>query len=394
MKTLALLAIFFLLTYTKGYSAQLSPDAKISLLTCAPGDEIYSYFGHSAIRINDPQTGIDYVFNYGVFSFDAPNFIWRFVRGETDYMLAGQRMASFMASYHEEQRSVYEQVLNISETEKQILFDRLMENAKAENRVYRYRHFSDNCSTRVRDQFENCVSHHLQYDSLNDARLTYRQLIDQYVPGNSWNGFGIKIALGIPADKLTTYSEKMFLPDYLLKSMTGAKVVRNGIAALFVSPQMTIFEANPVLSDFSFNSPAVILNLILILVASLTYLEHRRKRRMIGLDFLTFFSIGFAGILLTFLCFFSELEATGSNLNLIWALPTHFIVAFLWLFPSLRPKLGWYLKFTAGIVILFLILMPFLPQVFHWLVVPICLMILLRTGGSLKLKHYLIPSKA
>ncbi|MEI6677979.1 MAG: DUF4105 domain-containing protein [Mariniphaga sp.] len=393
MKSFVLLTIFSLLIYLQGYSVQLSPEAKISLLTCAPGDEIYSYFGHSAIRINDPKSAIDYVFNYGVFSFDAPNFIWRFVRGETDYMLAGQRMASFMESYHEEQRSVFEQVLNISETEKQILFDRLMENAKTENRVYRYRHFSDNCSTRVRDQFENCVSHHLQYDSLNDARLTYRQLVDQYVPGNSWNGFGIKIALGIPADKLTTYSEKIFLPDYLLKSMTGAKVIQNGMTTRFVLPQTTLFEAKPLRSDFSFNSPAVILNLILILITGLTYLEYRRKIRMISLDFLTFFSIGFAGILLTFLCFFSELEATGSNLNLIWALPTHFVFAFLWLIPALRPKLGWYLKFTAGIVILFLILMPFLPQVFHWLVVPICLMILLRTGGSLKLKHYLIPSK-
>ena len=141
MKTLALLSILTLILFPKAYSIQLSPQAQISLLTCAPGDEIYSYFGHSAIRINDPLSGIDYVYNYGVFSFDTPHFIWRFIKGETDYMLAGQRMASFIGAYREEQRSVYEQVLNISQTEKQTLFDALLENAKKENRIYRYRHF-------------------------------------------------------------------------------------------------------------------------------------------------------------------------------------------------------------------------------------------------------------
>ena len=92
MKTLVLLAFCSIIFLTKSFAIQLSPDAQISLLTCAPGDEIYSYFGHSAVRINDPKSGIDYVFNYGVFSFDAPNFVWRFMKGQTDYILIGQRM--------------------------------------------------------------------------------------------------------------------------------------------------------------------------------------------------------------------------------------------------------------------------------------------------------------
>jgi hypothetical protein len=392
MKTLALLAFFTLLLFPKAYSAQLSPGAKISLLTCAAGDEIYSYFGHSAIRINDPAMGIDYVFNYGVFSFDTPNFIWRFTKGETDYMLAGQRMASFMDSYHEEQRSVYEQILDISQPEKQSLFDALIENAKKENRVYRYRHFSDNCSTRVRDQFEKCVSHQLQYDTLQDTKLTYRQLVDLCVPGNSWNGLGIKLALGIPADKITTYSQKMFLPDFLSNDMATAKVVKDGTRVPFVKPRTTVYDATPVKSGFSWSSPAVLVNLFLLVVAGLTVVEYRRKKRMIALDFLVFLSFGIAGLALSFLCFISVLEATGWNLNLIWALPTHIIFAFLWLSPVLRSKLEWYLKVTAGIALLFLASMLFLPQAFHWLVVPLCLVILLRTGSSLKLSFFNIKN--
>lgn len=384
MKTLALLAIFTLLLFPKAYSIQLSPESKISLLTCGPGDEISTYFGHSAIRINDQLSGIDYVFNYGVYSFDTPNFVWRFAKGETDYILAGERMVSFMESYHEEQRSVYEQVLNISQTEKQSLFDALVENAKKENRVYRYRHFSDNCSTRVRDQFEKCVNHQLQYDTLHDTKLTYRDLVDQCVPGNSWNGFGIKLALGIPADKVTTYSQKMFLPDYLSKDMATAKVVKDGVGVQFVMPVTTVYEATPLKPGFSLSSPAVMVNLFLLIVAGLTFVEYRRKKRIIALDFLVFFSIGFAGILLSFLCFISVTEATGWNLNLVWALPTHFVFAFLWLFPSLRSRLTWYLQVTAVIVLLFLVTMIILPQTFHWLVVPLCFILLLRTMSSFK----------
>ncbi len=383
MKTLALLAIFSMLLFTQSSAIQLSPDARISLLTCDPGDEIYSYFGHSAIRINDPQSGIDYVFNYGIFSFDMPNFAWRFMKGETDYMVAGQRMPSFLDSYIEEKRSVYEQVLNISASERQGLFDSLVENAKVENRVYRYRHFSDNCSTRVRDQFEKCVNHHLQYDTSQDKKLSYRQLIDACVPPDSWNGFGIKIALGIPCDKITTFSQKMFLPDYLMRSMAGSKVIKDGTSQSFVLPATTLYKANPVKAGFDFTSPVIVVNLFFLIVGGLTFIEYRRKKRMIWLDFLIFLSLGLAGLLLTFLCFYSTLEATGSNLNLIWALPSHLIFAILWLFPSLRPKLNWYLKFTAGTVILFLMSMPFLPQTFHWLIIPICLVILLRLADKL-----------
>ena len=148
-------------------------------------------------------------------------------------------------------------------------------------------------------------------------------------------------------------------------------------------PVTTLFVAKPLEAGSILTSPAVVINLVLLIVAGLTFIEYRRKRRMFWLDFLVFLSFGISGFLLGFLCFISVLEATEWNLNLIWALPTHLVFAFLWLIPSLRPKLEWYVKFTAAIVLFFLISMPFLPQTFHWLVVPICLIILLRSVGSL-----------
>jgi hypothetical protein len=160
-------------------------------------------------------------------------------------------------------------------------------------------------------------------------------------------------------------------------------VLRNGEKVPFAMPVTTLFAAKSPESGSILTSPAVVINLILLIVAGLTFLEYRRKKRMFWLDFLVFLSFGISGILLGFLCFISVLEATEWNLNLVWALPTHLVFAFLWLIPSLRPKLEWYVKFTAITVLLFLISMPFLPQTFHWLVVPICLIILLRSAYSL-----------
>ena len=381
MKRALLILILFCFISPKGEAASLSPQTEISLLTCSAGTEIYSYFGHNAIRVKDPGTSTDIVFNYGVFSFDTPNFVWRFCKGETDYMLAAQSMRSFMQSYYEEKRDVYEQVLNFTPAERQTLYDALIENNRPENRIYRYKHFSDNCATRIRDQFEKALGGRLKYNTETDQPLTYRQLLDQCLPGNSWSGFGIKLALGIPCDMKTTYSEKMFLPGYLEKDMADAVVVRDEGEVPFSRPRTTLYKATPIDEGFSFTSPAMSVGAFFLFTLGFSIIEYRRKRRMIWLDFLVFFAFGIAGLILGFLCFYSILEATGWNLNLIWALPTHFIFALLLLIKPLRDKLSWYIKFTTILICLFLISMAFLPQTFHWLVIPLCITLLLRSGG-------------
>lgn len=386
MKKILFFVLLLLALSPKGNAIPLSPRAQISLLTCAPGNEIYSYFGHTAIRVQDPAVNMDYVFNYGVFSFETKNFIWNFAKGHTDYQLYVHRMSSFMREYQEDQRSVAELVLDITPAEKQALYDALVENYKPENRVYRYNHFLDNCSSRVRDQFEKAVGGKLKYDTSEDQELTFRDLVDQYVPGNTWIGLGIKLALGIPTDRVTTFSEKMFLPDYLEADMAKARVVREGGEVPFTKPRTLLFEATPVKEGFSFSSPGVVIPLVLGVVLILTVIEYFRKKRMIWLDFWVFFFFGLASLLLTFLTFYSLLEGTAKNLNLIWALPTHLLFAFLWLVKPLRKYLVYYLKFVAVVVALFLLTMILMPQTFHILVLPICLILLLRSGNTFLLE--------
>lgn len=379
-KILIFLTVFFLFE-PYGETANLSPQAQISLLTCSSGTDIYSYFGHSAIRIMDPENKLDTVYNYGVFSFEAPNFIWRYCKGETYYTLADQSMRSFMQEYYEEKRDVYEQVLNYTPAEKQALYNALLENNKPENRVYLYKHFSDNCATRIRDQFEKAAGGKLNYDTLGDKPYTYRQLLDQCLPGNSWSGFGIKLALGIPCDRKTSFSQKMFLPSYLEADMAKASIVRDGSNVPFAQPMKTLYKAPVIHEKFDPTFSAMVVLTFFLIVLILSIWEYKIKRRWIWLDFMVYLSLGIAGLILGFLCFFSILEATGWNLNLIWALPTHFIYAFLLLFKPLRDKLRWYVKLTTIILCLFLISMAFLPQTFHWLVVPICLIPLIRNEG-------------
>lgn len=363
-----------------GYTQPLSPAARVSVLICAPGDEIYSGFGHAAIRFADPSTDRDTVFNYGGFDYMAPHFIWRFAKGETDYFIFAQRMNSFMQEFYEEKRSVTEYVLDFTPTEKQFLFDLLKENNKPENRVYRYNHFLDNCATKVRDQIEKTVGGQIKYNTSADEKLTFRNLIDRYVDGNTWIGLGIKLALGLPTDRMTTFSEKMFLPDYLGNDMAEAVVTRDGKESPLILSKAMIVQASLPERSFSLSSPAVVLVFFFLLTLVLTIWERRRKKRFIWLDVTIFASFGIAALILYFTTFISVMTWTKWNLNLIWAWPTHLLVAVLWLFPSMRSKLTWYMQLTSVVLILFLISMSFLPQTFHWLVVPVCGIMLIRTG--------------
>ena len=380
MRKIFLLLLAISLFSIRGIAQPLSPSAKISLLVCAPGDEIYSYFGHAAIRVNDPLSERDIVFHYGAFSFETPHFIWRFAKGETDYEIAVQRMSSFMKEFYDDQRSVAEYVLDFTPAEKQGLFEALVENYKKENRVYRYNHFLDNCATRLRDQIEKTVKGQIKYDTSGDELLSFRNLIDRYVEGNSWSGLGIKLALGNPTDRITSFSEKMFLPDYLGNDMAKAVITRDGLQSPLISGSSMIILAPLPVHTFSFTSPAFVILFFFLLTAGLTFWERKKGKRLIWLDVTLFAAFGIAALILYFTTFISVMTWTKWNLNLIWAWPTHLLVAALWLFPSMRTKLKWYMQITSVVLVLFLISMFFLPQTFHWLVVPVCLLLLMRTG--------------
>lgn len=187
---------------------------QFSLLTCAPGSEIYALFGHTAIRYQNFSKGVDLVFNYGMFSFDTPHFVYRFVKGETDYQLGITPYSYFESEYAFRGSSVYQQVLNLTYLEKISLLKLLQDNYLPENRVYRYNYFYDNCTTRARDQIERSIQGKVVYPSV-DWHKTFRGIVHEFTKGSPWDELGIDLCLGAEADKPIDLRQQMFAPFYM-----------------------------------------------------------------------------------------------------------------------------------------------------------------------------------
>lgn len=196
---------------------------RISILTCAVGEELYASFGHTAVRIIDSTAGTDIVYNYGTFDFNDPDFYTRFTLGKLLYFLDKEDFQDFIQSYRYESRGVAEQVLQLTLTEKEKVRQFLETNLLPENRSYRYDFLFDNCATRVRDIFPKVLGPAFSFGPvLGNTTVSYRSVIDQYLENKHWERLGIDLVLGSPVDKQMTERTALFLPDYLCKAFQGA----------------------------------------------------------------------------------------------------------------------------------------------------------------------------
>jgi hypothetical protein len=206
-------------------SAQDSCRLRISILTCGVADELYSCYGHSAVRVTDSCAGIDVVYNYGTFNFGDPDFYSKFTRGKLPYYLNDEEMNGFMSTYIHEGRSVKEQVLNLSEEDARKIQSYLINNLKEENKYYRYDFLLDNCSTRIRDIFSDVFKSRFEYGySMADDSCTFRTILDYYEKEKHWERFGINLLMSNVVDDKMTNLQSMFLPDYLMRGLSNARL--------------------------------------------------------------------------------------------------------------------------------------------------------------------------
>ena len=203
-------------------------SVEVSLLTCQPHDEVYSLYGHTALRFHDMRQkhAVDAAFNYGVFNFKAPHFVLRFVFGLTDYELGAYPYELFLGEYRHFGSMVTEQVLNLTSDEKRRLRQLLSDNLKPENSVYRYNYFSNNCTTKARDIIEACINGRVEYAERKDYTPTYRDMVHQMTDGHPWMQAGNDLLLGVMADCNTSFGEREFLPQVLMTDFDNASIKR------------------------------------------------------------------------------------------------------------------------------------------------------------------------
>jgi hypothetical protein len=369
--------------------SQSTDSIRFSLLTCAPGTEIYSLFGHTAIRYENYTRRIDVVFNYGMFSFNTPNFIFRFVAGETDYQLGITPYSYFEAEYAMRGSSVYQQVLNLTQSEKERLLTILENNYLPENRIYRYNYFYDNCTTRARDKIEECIEGKVVYpDSLSGK--SYRSIVHEFTAGSPWDELGIDLCLGAEADKEINKRQQMFSPFYMKYYASNAYIVdAGGTRRPLILDETKIVDVEPEEVQPGFIlSPLMCGALFLALCVVMAWGQWKTQRIWWGWDIVLYGLQGLAGCIIAFLFFFSVHPTVGSNWLLILFNPIPLLYLPFMVYKAVKRKKDYYHVGNMVYLTLFITILPFCGQEFNLTVLPLALGLLVTSAS-----HVLVWNK-
>ena len=382
-----LLIVCILLSFS-GLDAQqvtIGDSAVVSLITCSPGEEVYSKFGHTAIRVKDKINNVDVVFNYGIFSFETEHFYYKFIKGETDYQLGIYDTNFFLPEYAERNSMVWEQVLNLTSAEKKNLVATLLENYEPQNRIYRYNFVFDNCSTRPRDKITSSVDGYIRYHQTSEP-TTFRRWVGDYVGTDTWLKFGIDLIFGIDADAVASQKESQFLPEVLMSDFQEAEIVTlDGKSRKLVEKSATVLvdkkhvETTTSIFDFLLKPLAVSL-FLLILGVLITLLDIKYKKHNKIFDSILLFITGIAGVIAFYLMVFSTHPLVASNLNILWINPLNMIVAFLIWIKPLRKILFVCGILNLGLLAATLITFSLSIQSFNLAAFPIIVLLMLRSS--------------
>lgn len=350
---------------------QLSAQAKVSVLTCGQGKELYALFGHTAIRVVDPVSGIDRVYNYGTFDPKQPFFYWRFLMGKLEYELTVTNFSQFFQEYSSAGRSIREQELHFPPGLLSRIYDSLEVNALPRNRGYTYDFFEDNCTTRAIG---------LIYKLADDARfddffghttnLTYRKELRPYTRQSPWLLVGIDLLLGRYADAQITNYQSCFLPANLMNGL--AKTDWTGEPEILYEGSSHTGKASGIFD------PMVVLWLLAVLLASEILLMKTCRRTSARVDMVIFTLTGFLGLLFLSLRIFSEHPALQSNMNILWANPLNLLFV-LFLFKDRKRAAKIYTVFYAAVLSFMLVTWNRIPQQVPLEIMPVLFLLAFRS---------------
>jgi Domain of unknown function (DUF4105) len=351
MKKSLLIALVLLTASTQAQTI-LSSQAEISVITCGPYQgELYSAFGHSAIRVHDPVKGFDIAYNYGVFDFNQPNFYLNFTRGFLYYKLGIYDYPDFRDFYIKYNRYVHEQVLQLDSIQKQKVFSFLENNSLPQNQTYRYDYFYNNCASKVRDVFAEVFKEEIKFDgSFIKTDYTIRDLTEIYLQQQPWGDLGIDICLGLPMDKKASPYDYMFLPDYIESSFDHTTLNDSPI----VKQKVAVYESTPEKVPFHWYHPWIVFGLLFLLAAFISYRDWKKKKAS------------------------KWLEAAANNFNLLWAFPLHLAAAIGLLRKNPAKWLSSYFTFASVLTALLIGFWALLPQDMNPFLLPVVFIILMR----------------
>lgn len=361
---------------------------QISLLTSSPYEgEVFTVYGHAALRVKDDTHKLDYVFNYGIFSFSQPYFIYRFAKGETDYMLGACRYSDYMIEYQMRGSSVTEQKLNLSPDESQRLWLALSVNYEPQNRTYRYNFFFDNCATRPVRLIEENVTGKIVYRWQPEEK-TFRDMINYCTRNHPWLTFGCDLALGSPTDRVATAHEMMFLPEYMKEAIASAVIVdAEGNERPLVQQSIVVPADEEEDLPMEWLTPLFCAIIICIASMALTFYEYRKRYAGRWHDILLFTLAGVGGLVLFFLCFISEHPCTCPNWNMLWLHPLQLSILPLSLVKNGRKAVFYYHFINFAAIMIMLLGWRFIPQHFNHAIILLIITLGVRSASYILRFH-------
>lgn len=367
--------ILFVLSQVVAWASPAADSLRVSLLTCSPGKEIFELYGHTALRVTNltKESDLtqnnrtnDLVFNFGVFSFNQPHFIARFIKGDTDYTMDAVPFDVFLKSYFRDGRHVEEQILNLNQAESHRLLQALMNLWTQENWSYRYNFFKDNCTTRARDIIEQAMDGHIVYaPSDKNKAISYRSIVHEYTADSPWDEIGQDILLGAEADEPIDGRAQQFVPYHLKNAFSKANIQRtDGTCLPLVQQELQHVSDTAAVPAARHISPTVIAILWLLITAGIVALRWKKKDTgyLWFYDALPLLLQGCMGVIIAYLFLFSSHPTVNSNWLLIIFNPIPLLYLPVALTKAKKRKKDYYHAIATVILLAFCLFAGIIPQ--------------------------------
>ena len=377
MKKLFFTFLFLAISITSKSQVQLSVYSEISIVTADAGNELFEAFGHSAIRIKDPVLQLDLVYNYGIFDFNAPNFYTNFTKGRLLYKLGRYQFKYFLESYKQDKRWVKQQVLNLTQQQRQAFFMYLERNASPQNATYLYDPFFNNCASKLKDITTTILGDKVEFnDKEIEKELSFRTLMNREIHWNTWGGFGINLALGSKLDKTANLQQYMYLPDYVYTIFKNSTVYFKNQKQPLVKKEELLLDFPNRKQSLPLISPLLVFSIIALLGIFITYRDNKNQKRTKWIDTILLITTGLVGFLIVFLWFFTDHSTTPNNFNVLWAFSPNLIIVFL--LNKGKKWLSTYFIFLIFLLVIITIIWITNIQHFPIAVIPLLILLFVR----------------